>query len=117
MSTWMIFRTILRRHDLTARLGAARVELRKAQHDFVPHAQRLGRNQGRTILWKVAPKHAGDVKQRAAPADQAYIMRAITDHVTCRAQDGILQRNGIEKPAPFRGTIHLSALHDRTSKD
>src|ERR1035438_9421899 len=107
MSTWMIFRTILRRHDLTARLGAARVERRKAQHEFVPRVQRLGRNQGRTILWKVAPKHTSYVEKRATPADQTHIMRAITDHVTCRAQDGILQRNGIENSASFRGASHL----------
>jgi hypothetical protein len=62
MSTWMIFRTMIWRHELTDCWDAASMATRKAQHNFALHFHGLGGNQGCTILRKTAAKHARYVK-------------------------------------------------------
>jgi hypothetical protein len=64
------------------------------------------------MLRKVPAEHARYIHKRAAPADQAGIMRAVTDNLALGTQDGIFQRNRIEKSRTF----HLRPLHHRTSR-
>jgi len=105
MSTWMIFRTIVRSmvrpHELTDCLGAAPVVPWEDQHAFALHLQRFRGNQNRAITGEVASEHTSDIEQRAAAAHQTLIVGAVADNITFGAQDGILQRDRIENPPPF----------------
>ena len=56
---------------------------------------------------KVPAEDASYVEQRAASADQAGIMGAVTDNLALGTQDGILQRNRIEKVSVFGSTLHF----------
>jgi hypothetical protein len=62
----------------------------KAQH-FALHGYGLRGNQGCTILGKISSKHSSYVEQRAAAANQALIMGAVTDNVAFGTQHGVLQ--------------------------
>jgi len=84
------------------------VRSRKRQHQF-RHSDflRLAFNPNCPVLRKVPAEHACYVEKRAAPADHAGIMGAVADNLALGAQDGILQRNRIEKPATSGGTFPL----------
>src|SRR5438309_4510694 len=111
MSTWMIFRTIVRRHELTHCVDASPVVPWKAQHNFTLQFWFLCGNQSRAILGKIPAEHVRDVEQRAAPAHQATVVRTVTDHVTLSTQDRVLQGNCIETPASLRTAIHPGTIH------
>jgi hypothetical protein len=84
------------------------VHSRKSQNQF-RHLGLLdpGFDPRGPILRKVPAEHTSYVEKRATPADQAYIVGAVTDNVTFSTQHGILQRNRIENPAPFSSAFHL----------
>jgi hypothetical protein len=48
-----------------------------------------------------------DVKQRAAPADQACVVRAVADDISFGTQHSILQGNRVETSASLRGIIQM----------
>ena len=68
------------------------------------------------LMRKVAPKHPSDVEHRAAPADQACVVRTVTDNVAFRTQHRVLQSDRVETSASFRG-IRMRTVHHRTSED
>jgi hypothetical protein len=81
MSTWMIFRTIVGRHELTDCLDAAQVLRQKVQHNLAPHFERFRGNQRRAIPLKVLAAQGSDVEQRAAAADQTCVVWAVADNI------------------------------------
>jgi hypothetical protein len=90
------------------------VHPRKSQHQFRhPGLLCLAFDPSCSVLRKIPAEHPSYVEKRAAPTHKAYVMGAVTDHLTFSAQHGILQRNRIEKSSTFR----LRALHHRTSRD
>jgi hypothetical protein len=63
MSTWMIFRTIVGRQELTDGFDAAPMMPWKAQHNFALPFWCLGGNHDRAILGKIPAEHARYVEQ------------------------------------------------------
>src|SRR6266849_6166821 len=109
------FSHVIRRHELTHCLDVATIAPWKAQHNFVLHLQCLWGSQGSAILTKTPAEHASYVEQRAAPAHQAPVVRAVTNHVTFSTQDRVLQGNRIETHARLKRAIQLGSLHHITS--
>jgi len=52
-------------------------------------------NQARPPFRKIAAEHSSDVQKRMAAADQASVVRAVTENVAFGTQDRILQWDGI----------------------
>jgi|HubBroStandDraft_6_1064221.scaffolds.fasta_scaffold554355_2 hypothetical protein len=58
-------------------------------------------NQTRPFLGEVAAEYSSDVKQRMTAADQSDVMRAVTDHIAFRTQDGVFERYRVQNPVVF----------------
>ena len=72
-------------------------------------------DQGGTIFGKRTAKHTRYVEQRATSANQAPVVRAVTDDVTFSTQDCVLQGNCVQTATRMRSTIHVRSLHHLTS--
>lgn len=57
----------------------------------------LGLDQSCPAPGKVPAKHTSDVEQRATAANQASILRTVSDAIALGAQDSVLQANCIER--------------------
>lgn len=64
----------------------------ETQHKFGLHRlQNRGSEQRCSVPWKSTAKHSRYVEQRAAPANQAPVVRTVTDDVAFGTQDRVLQ--------------------------
>src|SRR5712692_1154214 len=114
MSTWMIFRTIVRRHELTDCFDAAPMAPLETSAQFraaVPVSEgiKAARSSGR-----FPPNMRAMLNSEPLPQHQTPV-RAVTGHITFSTQDRVLQGNCIETPARLKRAIQLGTLHHITS--
>jgi hypothetical protein len=86
----------------------------KCQHNLaLRDFDRLAPKQAGALPREISAEDAGDVKERAASADEASIVGAIADDITLGTKHRVLQRYGVERPASRKSTTGI--LHHRTS--
>jgi len=72
-------------------------------------------DQGSPVRRKLAAKQMSDVEQRGASANQASVMRTVTDNIALGAQDRILKSNSIQRSTYFGEIVRILFVHHRTS--
>src|SRR5258707_11214543 len=89
---------------------------RKCQHEFSFLLLRFFRlGQTSPILGKGASQYPRYVEERRTAANQAPVMRAITNNVAFGTQDRILQRYSIQRLNAKGDIVRILSLHHRTS--